>query len=384
MGFHLFLAVVFGLLLQSWSLRTGTYRKDKRHALRVQVGVDGAGRQVTVWFNGDLQVVESPSFDASGILVSFSIWDRKHTRRFSYRAVSDDVMKQLDDESMWVHSFAFNHSAGLSTAAAASREFCEDIFARKNEAPALWPPPSEVPPQLLHAFTMNGRIPVIKNYVAEKQNGGEGYVWSREEIERNKLDIRRGSRRRVCYNSGVCAEAIKSYPVAGQRGIVFGSQRPWAESLLLEKGAVSVTTYEYMAIESDHPQLSTVTPIQVAKDYLTSSVASFKRFDFGFSYSSFEHAGLGRYGDPLDPIADMVSIAKAACLIKPSGIFYLGLPVGRDALVFNSHRIYGNIRLPHVLRHFELLEIVGPWSVYGGLGNFSQPILVLRNRNEKS
>ncbi|RCN40915.1 hypothetical protein ANCCAN_13140 [Ancylostoma caninum] len=56
-----------------------------------------------------------------------------------------------------------------------------------------------------------------------------------------------------------------------------------------------------------------------------------------------------RYGDSIDPIGDLREVWKTACLLKPGGYFYLGLPRGQDALVFNLHRIYGTLRLAMVM-----------------------------------
>jgi len=69
-------------------------------------------------------------------------------------------------------------------------------------------------------------------------------------------------------------------------------------------------------------------------------------FDFAISFSSVEHSGLGRYGDPVDPFADLTEVQKIKCLLKSKGILYLGLPVGRDVVGINCHRIYGRWRLP--------------------------------------
>ena len=41
--------------------------------------------------------------------------------------------------------------------------------------------------------------------------------------------------------------------------------------------------------------------------------------DFAFSYSSIEHNGLGRYGDPLNPNADLQDVAMLSCIIRPGG-----------------------------------------------------------------
>ena len=37
------------------------------------------------------------------------------------------------------------------------------------------------------------------------------------------------------------------------------------------------------------------------------------------TYSSLEHSGLGRYGDSLNPWGDLITMAKAWCLLKPKG-----------------------------------------------------------------
>ena len=41
--------------------------------------------------------------------------------------------------------------------------------------------------------------------------------------------------------------------------------------------------------------------------------------DFAFSYSSIEHNGLGRYGDPVNPNADLQDVEMLSCIIRPGG-----------------------------------------------------------------
>ncbi|VDM34294.1 unnamed protein product [Toxocara canis] len=79
--------------------------------------------------------------------------------------------------------------------------------------------------------------------------------------------------------------------------------------------------------------------------------------DFVVSFSSIEHSGLGRYGDPLDPIGDLREMQKIQCLLKRGGLLFIGLPVGVDAVVFNAHRIYGRLRLAMM---FEEVPSVRP------------------------
>lgn len=73
-----------------------------------------------------------------------------------------------------------------------------------------------------------------------------------------------------------------------------------------------------------------------------------ENFDNAASYSSIEHSGLGRFGDPLSPNGDQEAVKQVHCMLKPGGLFFLGLPVtadGRNHLEFNAGRTYGKSRL---------------------------------------
>ena len=89
-------------------------------------------------------------------------------------------------------------------------------------------------------------------------------------------------------------------------------------------------------------------------------------FDVVFSYSSVEHNGLGRYGDPLAPFGDVEAVAQMWCLVRPGGLLFLGLPSYHTQsqrrrachIVWNVHRVYGYSRLQHVTANWEVLEEV--------------------------
>jgi hypothetical protein len=55
---------------------------------------------------------------------------------------------------------------------------------------------------------------------------------------------------------------------------------------------------------------------------------------------AIEHFGLGRYGDPIDPVGYERGIANMAKLLKSGGTFYLSGPIGQERVVFNANRIF--------------------------------------------
>jgi hypothetical protein len=55
---------------------------------------------------------------------------------------------------------------------------------------------------------------------------------------------------------------------------------------------------------------------------------------------TLEHVGLGRYGDRLDPDAWQTGLARLAGIVRPGGQLWLSVPVGRQRVEFNAHRVF--------------------------------------------
>lgn len=63
-----------------------------------------------------------------------------------------------------------------------------------------------------------------------------------------------------------------------------------------------------------------------------------------------EHFGLGRYGDRIDPDGYKAGFANLVTMLEPGGVLYFSVPMGRQRIEFNAHRIFG---LQHLLEMFD-------------------------------
>jgi hypothetical protein len=53
-----------------------------------------------------------------------------------------------------------------------------------------------------------------------------------------------------------------------------------------------------------------------------------------------EHFGLGRYADPVDPSACFRFMATLQRVLSPGGRLYFSVPIGRERVEFNAHRVF--------------------------------------------
>ena len=243
---------------------------------------------------------------------------------------------------------------------------------------AEWPPPTHPPADLVDAYTMGGRIPQKERYFQQRYSGQNAQT---SEWEPAVLDAAMAAGTvedmvvhvKLSYTIEVAAYVERvlseySHALDGKAGVVWGSERPWAEVLLARAGARHITTIEYGRISSPHPRFSTVTPPKLAAMMITHPRA----WDFAFTYSSLEHSGLGRYGDALNPWGDMEAAVQTWCLLKPGGYFFLGLPCKasctEDELVWNAHRFYGPLRLAEMFAGYIHVQTIPSGHTVGSAG----------------
>lgn len=71
---------------------------------------------------------------------------------------------------------------------------------------------------------------------------------------------------------------------------------------------------------------------------------------------SLEHFGLGRYGDSVDPEACFRCFQEIQRKLKKSGNLYISLPVGRERLEFNAHRVFYPSTIIECFSNMQLQE----------------------------
>jgi|SRR3989344_5521700 len=72
-----------------------------------------------------------------------------------------------------------------------------------------------------------------------------------------------------------------------------------------------------------------------------------------------EHIGLGRYGDPLNPLGTKEACQELSRTLAVGGNLYFSLPVGRPRLCFNAHRIHSPRQIIAYFNDLKLVEFSG-------------------------
>jgi hypothetical protein len=237
-------------------------------------------------------------------------------------------------------------------------------------------PPKDIPVELLDRYTMNGKIRIRHWYINDAYPPEKPIIYSREKIDAYISKIKKREVFACNRADAWFYRALGKYSIKEKNVAIFGSVLPGYESLCLSYGGIP-TTIEYNRIIAEDPRLKIITPGEYDKNPI--------KFDAAFSISSFEHDGLGRYGDPLNPEGDLDAMSKAKFMIKKNGLLFLSVPIGIDTLVWNAHRIYGKIRLSKLLNGWKVLNIFG-WEALlfnadFGVQHGAQPVFVLQNND---
>jgi Caenorhabditis protein of unknown function, DUF268 len=92
-----------------------------------------------------------------------------------------------------------------------------------------------------------------------------------------------------------------------------------------------------------------------------------------------EHVGLGRYGDPLDPLGTVKACRELQRVLALGGNLYFGLPIGRPRVCFNAHRIHSPEQILEYFSGLKLLE----FSLVDDSGRLRQNVEPAQGRDLK-
>jgi len=232
------------------------------------------------------------------------------------------------------------------------------------------PPPSTIPEHLHSDFTMNYQIPVLYWYFDERNdskihNYAKDYKKAFENLENKTFEY---------YGKDINSfyAAFEKYSLKNKSVLIWGLAGLNCEATALWQGAEHVYVVDYNKPICEHNKITVMNHEELIKSGIKTDVA--------ISFSSFEHDGLGRYGDPLNPNGDLKAMQTARNFLKDDGYMLFGVPQGKDCLVWNAHRIYGEIRLPLLLKGWKTEAVFEQESPAGQpLGTYHiQPLMMLR------
>jgi len=237
--------------------------------------------------------------------------------------------------------------------------------------------PEGIPGEMYEEYTMGGEIVMEYNYANDCSDETQEVINNgfTQEVFSKYLEMSKARQQNYYGPTDTWLhESLDKYPTDGKDICIMGSTSPWYEALLIARGAKSCTVIEYSKRKSFHENI----------EYVQLHEVKGRKFDACFSISSYEHDGLGRYGDPLNPNGDLEAMENTKNLLHDGALLYLAVPIGIDKLVFNVHRVYGEKRINLLLKGWDTLDQYGFFedsfinNVNGMNGTPYQPIYVLR------
>jgi hypothetical protein len=230
----------------------------------------------------------------------------------------------------------------------------------------------------IRAFTKDGLSAFKYNYMDHSTPEVQALMnktFTKNTFKKYQEMVRRRESNYYGQTDNYIYEALKEFSIQKKDLCIFGSATPWYEALALEFGVEKCYVIEYSERKSFDDRVVYIKP----EDQYS------RNYDVAFSVSSFEHDGLGRYGDPVSADGDLVAMKNAKKVVSKNGLLFLSLPVGKDTIYFNSHRIYGRNRLPLMFEGWELVKAFGykekdlKNTRNSGSSTPYQPLFILRN-----
>jgi SAM-dependent methyltransferase len=92
----------------------------------------------------------------------------------------------------------------------------------------------------------------------------------------------------------------------------------------------------------------------VVGDITSKSLSLIAKYDSVSCLHTLEHIGLGRYGDEIDAASYLIALKNISNILKSGGRLYLSVPVGMEAIYFNSNRVFSLEKIVDELKSYYL------------------------------
>jgi len=239
--------------------------------------------------------------------------------------------------------------------------------------PVTW---DELPIEIQSRFLMGGMIQLENWYIDSNITPEQKNPYTDEVVDQFLDAIQKKQSQSYGLTDTWMYELLDRRDIKEKKCAIMGSISPWYESIAIHYGAIP-TTFEYNTFVPESNKLKMVN----VQEYF--ALNNPKQYDIAFSISSFEHDGLGRYGDPINPVGDFRAMTEMKSLIKKDGLLFIAIPIGVDKVVWNAHRVYGKIRLPYLFDRWEIIDQAGfiesNMNINCGRSAIYQPVFVLKN-----
>lgn len=128
-----------------------------------------------------------------------------------------------------------------------------------------------------------------------------------------------------------------------------------------------VAVFREIEVFDIRPQVSKVKNIHFRQADLTTLPGLMDDYcDSISALHSLEHFGLGRYGDPIDYYGYLKGIENVYRILQTGGIFYFSVPIGKQRIEFNAHRVFS---LRYLLDLFQSRFLLKNFSYVNDAGD---------------
>jgi len=145
--------------------------------------------------------------------------------------------------------------------------------------PVVLPPPRRPPTNLTRQFTIDGKGPITKFWYFDESSGSKKSELRRFDAKSFHILLQRDkvSNINIYNDKNVLKMALIKHRrlIDGKRVAVIGTQIPWAEAMLVNLGASSITTIEYANLVIEHQKVTTITPYRVAELFMSGQAVPF-------------------------------------------------------------------------------------------------------------